>query len=117
MGLVVQMKMMKASQMIKYTVLDQTTSDTNADVMITEGKFEGFVYNYGVLKVSEDEEGQGILSYNYELKSAPEEYVMVDEEAEKKEFETLIGDILVDIIMQEMENDIVNRNSDSEQSS
>jgi len=103
--------------MTNYVVLEQTTPESTAEVMITEGKFEGFVYTYGVIKVNEDETGQGILSYNYELKSAPEDFVIVDEEAEQKEFEILIGDILVDIVMQQTENDIVHRNSDTEQSS
>lgn len=102
--------------MIKYTILEQATPDSTADIMIAEGKFEGFVYNYGTIRVNEDEHGQGVMSYEYELKSAPDGFVMQNEEAEKKEFETLIGDILVDIIEQQMENELGNRDIDPEQS-
>lgn len=105
--------------MIKYTVLEQASETATADIRIDEGKFKDFVYNYGVVTFKDTEEG--ILSYNYDLKQAPEDFKTDNEEADKKEFETLIGDILVEIIsefLKEKEGESLgNRDVDSKQPS
>lgn len=87
----------------KYQILevpDQEEGGT-AKVMISEGKFDGFVYRYGAIKFLEDEDDdQATLQFDYDLESAPEDYIVEqeNEDAEKDEFEQLVGDILVDII-------------------
>lgn len=101
----------------KYKVLEQKDEDSTATILITEGKFEGFAYNYGVVKVREDEEtDQAFLSYDYNLLEAPESYEIVDEFKDKEEFEQLIGDILVDVIATSIEMKDADRNEDSNQS-
>lgn len=93
----------------KYIILDtpstvegEKTSDTSL-VMIQEGYFEGFTYHYGVVSFQEDDdadpEENGVLSYDYVLVEVPEEYEVTDEAKEQVDFENLIGEILVDIII------------------
>ena len=83
----------------KYEVLEQPDEKNTAHVMICDGKYEAFVYKYGVVKMEEISEDDGAaLSFEYELIEAPEDYQIENEDAEKMEFETLIGDILVDIV-------------------
>jgi hypothetical protein len=79
---------------------DKNSKDT-APIRILEGKFKDFVYKYDTIQVGEfDEEAEDVpLSYDYKLLEAPSSYEVDDEEAEKYEFEQLIGDILYDIIV------------------
>ena len=83
----------------KYEVMFNPNEET-ALVRITAGKFNDFVYQYKRVSVGdfEEENSEVKLSFEYELKSAPESYVYEDEEADKKEFEHTIGDVLFDII-------------------
>jgi len=83
----------------KYELIFDNSEDT-ALVRITEGKFANFVYQYQEVGVN-DEEDDGSLpvKFSYALKEAPESYSYEDEETEKKEFETIIGDILYDIVV------------------
>jgi len=84
----------------KYEILEQPDEKSTARVLITEGKFEAFCYSYGTISISEaeDDTGDGVLTFQYDLIEAPEDYQVEDEDAEKIEFETLVGDILVDIV-------------------
>jgi hypothetical protein len=84
----------------KYEVLDSPDQEDGgtARVMICEGPFEAFVYRYGAIKFLEEDDDPATLQFDYDLESAPEDYISVDEEKEKVDFETLVGDILVDII-------------------
>ena len=87
----------------KYEILDVPDQEQGgtARVMICDGKFEAFVYRYGAIKIGEEEDrdGNGVLEFDYDLETAPEDYLVEDnEDTEKAEFENLIGDILVDII-------------------
>ena len=101
----------------KYEVMFNPNEET-ALIRITEGKFKNFIYNYGQVSVGEvdDKEGDLPLSFTYELKAAPESYVYEDEEAEKKEFEHTIGDILYDIITNsDKVKEAVNGSNDTKQ--
>ena len=84
----------------KYEVMFSAEQET-ARIRILEGKFADFIYLYKNVRLgdvaSEDDEVQ--LSFTYELQVAPESYEYEDEEADKKEFEHTIGDILYDIIV------------------
>ena len=91
----------------RYEILDVPDQEDGgtARVMICEGKYESFVYRYGAIKLAEeDEDGNGILQFDYDLESAPEDYVVEgNEDAQKAEFEHIVGDILVDIITKAVE--------------
>ena len=72
-------------------------------VGITEGRYEGVIYKYGSVSVPEKENEDGTLPLSFE-------YDIVDtnnhsEEYFKEDFDTLIGDILVDIIDKELNID------------
>ena len=82
----------------KYEVIFDPDQDT-ALIRITEGKFIDFVYQYGNVSIGDDNEETFPVSFNYELKSAPETYEYIDEQTEKLEFEQILGDILYDIIV------------------
>ena len=80
----------------KYTFVSQE-GDTWANVCIREGKFRNVIYNYGKVSVnSEEENGDGTLPFRFE-------YSIIDNASLQREefgedFFMLIGDILVDII-------------------
>jgi len=101
----------------KYEVMFNPNEET-ALIRITEGKFKNFVYNYGQVSVGEvdNEENDLPISFTYELKQAPDSYEYVDEEADKKEFEQTVGDILYDIIVNSNTVKEANGNNDTEQS-
>ena len=83
----------------QYVYLEHGDKEALCPIMITEGAFEGFVYQYGVVKVEEiGEDESAKLSFDYQLIEVPFDYEVGDEEEEKVQFETVIGDILADII-------------------
>ena len=71
--------------------------DQWANVCITEGKFKDVIYNYGKVSVnSEKENNDGTLPFRFEYTIIDNALLQREEFGE--EFFTLIGDILVDII-------------------
>ena len=92
--------------------------------LITEGKYEGTVWNYKKIKMpSYDVDGgmidleeakQLVLTFEYDVLYNP-----TDEDLESDEFCNVIGDILLDVIDASLEHDQIkfnteNRNSDTE---
>ena len=74
-----------------------------ASIMITKGDYEGIIYKYGRVSVAdkENEDGTMPLSFNYQV---------IDSNGHVKEtlddsidFKNTIGDILVEIIEEQME--------------
>jgi len=82
----------------KYEIINNTENDTSP-IRLIQGKFINFVYKYGAVKVGSFEEDDVPVTFEYDLLEAPTSYITEDEDAEKIEFENLIGDILVDIII------------------
>ena len=80
----------------KYTFVSQE-GDTWANVCIREGKFKDVIYNYGKVSINHEEENDdGSLPFRFE-------YSIIDNASLQREefgedFFMLIGDILVDII-------------------
>ena len=71
--------------------------DVWANVCITEGKFKDVIYNYGKVSInSEKENDDGTLPFRFEYSIIDNALLQREEFGE--EFFTLIGDILVDII-------------------
>lgn len=79
----------------KYAILEAKDRDSVCPVMIVEGDYEGVVYTYDVVKISDD----GVLSYNYNV---------IEGDASGNDFEDTIGDILVQMISEKVFDD--NRN-------
>ena len=71
--------------------------DTWANVCITEGKFKDVIYNYGKVSINDKEENNdGSLPFRFEYTIIDNALLQREEFGE--EFFILIGDILVDII-------------------
>jgi len=82
--------------MMNYDFVDIGESSTG--VKIKEGKYEGLVWLYG--KVSFDEQLEELkLSFDYELIENPNDI------KPSEELETIMGDILVDIIKEDLNLD------------
>ena len=95
-----------------------------AAFQITEGKYEGTVWNYKkIMMPSYDDDGniidleeakQLVLTFEYDVLYNP-----TDEDLESDDFCNVIGDILLDVIDASLEHDQIkfnteNRNSDTE---
>ena len=80
----------------KYVFVSKTGDDW-ANVCIREGKFKDVIYNYGKVSVnSEKENADGTLPFRFEYSILDNATLKREEFGE--EFFLLIGDILVDII-------------------
>ena len=77
--------------------------DKWASICIKGGKFDGVIYNYGKVSVSEEENSDGTLPFHFEYNII--DNVGISREDFGEEFFTLIGDILVDIIDDQIEED------------
>ena len=70
--------------------------DEWASVCIKGGKFDGVIYNYGKVSVPKKENDDGTLPFRFEYNII--DNVGISKEDFGEEFFILIGDILVDII-------------------
>jgi len=83
----------------RYEVIFDPKQDT-ALIRITDGKFINFIYQYKDVSINDlDENDELKLKFSYELQAAPESYTYENEDADKKEFEHVLGNILYDIIV------------------
>ena len=84
----------------KYTFVSQE-GDTWANVCSREGKFKDVIYNYGKVSINHREENaNGSLPFRFEYNIIDNASIPRDEF--KEDFFTLIGDILVDIIEEQL---------------
>ena len=80
----------------KYVFVSKDGDDW-ANVCIREGKFKNVIYNYGKVSVnSEEENSDGTLPFRFEYSII--DNASIEREEFGEDFFTLIGDILVDII-------------------
>ena len=86
----------------KYTFVSKV-DDKWASLCIRGGKFDGVIYKYGKVSVSEEENEDGTLSFQFQYDII--DNVGILREDFDEEFFTLIGDILVDIIDEQIEED------------
>ena len=77
--------------------------DKWASICIKGGKFDGVIYNYGKVSVSEKENSDGTLPFKFDYSII--DNIGISREDFGEEFFTLIGDILVDIIDDQLERD------------
>ena len=78
-----------------------------ASIMIKDGKFKDVIYNYGKVSIPEEDNlnEDGTLPFRFEYTII--DNVGVPREEFDEEFFILIGDILVDIIHEQSEEDNV----------
>ena len=78
--------------------------DKWASICIKGGKFDGVIYNYGKVSVSPEKENQdGTLPFRFEYSII--DNIGISREDFGEEFFVLIGDILVDIIDEQIKED------------
>ena len=90
----------------RYMFVSQKDEDY-ASIMIKDGKFKDVIYNYGKVSIPEEDNlnEDGTLPFRFEYNII--DNVGVPREEFDEEFFTLIGDILVDIIHEQSEEDDV----------
>ena len=78
-----------------------------ASIMIKDGKFKDVIYNYGKVSIPEEDNlnEDGTLPFRFEYSII--DNVGIPREEFDEDFFTLIGDILVDIIDEQSEEDDV----------
>ena len=86
----------------KYMFVSQV-EDEWASVCIKGGKFDGVIYNYGKVSVPKKENDDGTLPFRFEYNII--DNVGISREEFNEDFFRLIGDILVDIINEQIEED------------
>jgi len=86
--------------------------DKWASICIKGGKFDGVIYNYGKVSVSPEKENpDGTLPFQFEYNII--DNIGISREDFGEEFFVLIGDILVDIIDEQIEEDNLEYKSDN----
>ena len=78
-----------------------------ASIMIKDGKFKDVIYNYGKVSIPEEDNlnEDGTLPFRFEYNII--DNVGIPREEFDEEFFTFIGDILVDIINEQSEEDTI----------
>ena len=78
-----------------------------SSIMIKDGKFKDVIYNYGKVSIPEEDNlnDDGTLPFRFEYNII--DNVGIPREEFDEEFFVLIGDILVDIIREQSEEDDV----------
>ena len=89
-----------------YMFVSQENEDF-ASIMIKDGKFKDVIYNYGKVSIPEEDNlnEDGTLPFRFEYNII--DNVGIPREEFDEEFFTLIGDILVDIIKEQSEEDTI----------
>ena len=90
----------------RYTFVSREDEDF-ASIMIKDGKFKDVIYNYGKVSVPEEKNlnEDGTLPFRFQYTII--DNVGIPRENFGEDFFTLIGDILVDIIDEQSEEDDV----------
>ena len=88
----------------RYMFVSQENEDF-ASIMIKDGKFKDVIYNYGKVSIPEEDNlnEDGTLPFRFEYTIV--DNVGIPREEFNEEFFTFIGDILVDIISDQSEED------------
>jgi|TARA_B110000977_G_scaffold199369_1_gene286533 hypothetical protein len=88
----------------RYTFVSQEDEDFSS-IMIKNGKFKDVIYNYGTVSIPEENNlnADGTLPFRFEYTIV--DNVGIPREEFNEEFFTFIGDILVDIISEQSEED------------
>ena len=88
----------------RYMFVSQEDEDF-ASIMIKDGKFKDVIYNYGKVSIPEEDNlnDDGTLPFSFEYTII--DNVGIPRENFGEDFFTLIGDILVDIIDEQPEED------------
>ena len=85
-----------------YTYVSRGTEQW-ASIMITKGEYEGVIYQYGRVSVAKEENEDGTMPLSFD-------YNVIDQNGHNKEkldssveFKNILGDILVEILDEQLE--------------
>ena len=82
---------------LEYEYVEDKDDNQLDCVKIIEGKYDGFVYQYGQVSINEEEtDSQASLKFNYRI-------VEDVDDSDADELQTILGDILVDILEHHVE--------------
>lgn len=96
------MKQLKEGVDFNYEIPE--TEDTTVGIKLLSGKYIDTVYQYGKVKFEEEKDGAIYLQFVYNVLETP----LVKEELEKDmDFKNHIGDILVNIMSQNIDKGII----------
>ncbi len=90
--------------MNKYEIIfdDDYKDEDTAKIKILDGKYKDLVYHYNYVSFNEESVN---LQFEYDIDETPEGLEVDKLKSEdRKEFETVLGDILVDIVETKNEN-------------
>ena len=90
--------------MNKYKIIfdDEYKDEDTAKIIILDGKYKDLVYHYNYVSFNEESVN---LQFEYDIDETPEGLEVDKLESEdRKEFEIVLGDILVDIVESKNEN-------------
>lgn len=97
----------------RLVLVEKQKENSLANFEILKGKFKGVIFETSDLQIEEDEQNdQAYLRFNYD--------VIFDNDhenlTENIEFKTIVGDVLMSVVMDAVENSNENRTDDSETS-
>jgi len=93
---------MKFKEGTDYNFIIPENEDTTIGIKLISGKYSGVVYQYGKVKFEEEKTGDIYLKFVYNVIESPSEEDFLNEE-----FKNYIGDILVDIISQNLDKGLL----------
>ena len=85
-----------------YTYVSRGTEQW-ASIMITKGEYEGVIYQYGKVSVAEEENEDGTMPLSFQYNVIDEVGHNKEELEKSHEFRNTLGDILVDILDEQLE--------------
>lgn len=89
---------MKFKEGVDYNFVIPENEDTTIGIKLLTGKYSGIVYQYGKVKFEEEKTGDIYLKFVYNVIESPS-----NDESLNEDFKNYIGDILVDIISQNLD--------------
>ena len=87
-----------------YTFVSKGDDDW-ASVMIKDGKYEGIIYQYGKVSVAESEDENGNMPLSFKYKIIDHNGHNQEDLESSVEFKNTLGDILVEILDEQLEAD------------
>ncbi len=86
--------------MLKYEVLDEEVDgEDTTRIRLTSDKWDGIIYRYHTVQFIHEEDDEAVLKFDYDIVESPiGTDVTALTQKDHKAFETLLGDILYEII-------------------
>ena len=90
--------MMKFKEEVDYRYIIPEEENTTVNIKLLTGPYRDVIYQYGKVKFEEEKNGDTYLGFIYNIVESPYENDYLDQN-----FKNYIGDLLVDIIQQNLD--------------